>query len=221
MARRRMIDPAIWDSEQVQSLAGDDFKLYIYTISNADDEGRMPVSAPMLRSKVFPLREDILARGVADMVNRLAAVGLVDLYEDGFGVYLSHPNWLRYQTIDRPKPSRLPDPGACTPLQQIGEQSPINRRRVDEPSENHREHVVHKGKESKRREVRRSENDLDEPDHSHSASEIDSESDAGASSPEGSPPRTSGTPPELQVAVKKLARSASIRAGPPAATEEN
>ena len=60
-----MIDPSIQDSEQVRSLSSDASKVYLFMISNADDEGSMTVSAPMLRSMAFPLREDLRPSDVA------------------------------------------------------------------------------------------------------------------------------------------------------------
>ena len=144
VARRRMIDPAIWDSEQVQSLTGDEFKLYVYLISNSDDEGRIQVNPMMLQSKCFPLREDRRSIDAASMINRLRVVELVRLYTDGHCTYLCHPNWSRYQTIDRPKPSHLPNPIDCIYIERIDDQSTINRRRV-----------VPKRRERKRREGRR------------------------------------------------------------------
>ena len=115
MARKRMIDPMIWESEQVMGLTSEAFKVYIYTIGHADDEGRMVVSIPMIRSRCFPMNlEEIDEDLVAAIVEKLGDIGLVELYTDDSGrQLLCHPNWLRYQTINRPQPSKLPSIGDC------------------------------------------------------------------------------------------------------------
>ncbi len=112
MTRRRMIDSSIWDSEQVMKLTARQFKLYVFTISAADDEGRLRYSTEMVRARAFPFNgcsEDELAQDAQALVD----VGLVTAYTDGKAKYLSHPNWKRYQTLRRPTESTYPAPEAC------------------------------------------------------------------------------------------------------------
>lgn len=112
MARKRMIDPGIWDSEQVQRLSLGQFKLYLYLISQADDDGRVKVSIPLFKSRVHPIEEYDYQRFVSDMTV-ICQCGLVTPYFDDNGVYIFHPNWERYQKIDRKFKSRIPDHKSC------------------------------------------------------------------------------------------------------------
>jgi len=113
MARKRMIDPDIWDSEQVQQLSPQQFKLFIYLISNADDEGRQQYSARMIAAKAFPLDDDYTANNVSEDISYMQQIGLIHIYQKDDNIYISHPNWKRYQTINRPKQSKYPDPDDC------------------------------------------------------------------------------------------------------------
>ena len=49
-----MIDPKIWESEQVMNLSPFEFKVYIFLISSADDEGRLKVSYPIFVARIYP-----------------------------------------------------------------------------------------------------------------------------------------------------------------------
>lgn len=107
MARKRMLDPGIWDSEQVMSLSCAQFKLYIYLISQADDEGRVKVSVPLFRSRIHPLTDYSIDDTAADL-SAIAECGLVRLYQVNGDTYLHHPNWHIYQKINRPTDSKYP-----------------------------------------------------------------------------------------------------------------
>lgn len=112
MARKRMLDPGIWESEQVMSLSDRQFKLYVYLISHADDRGRQKVSYPMIASRAFPMDVTVDAETVQADIEHMHSIDLVLLYGDG--QYLLHPNWTRYQTINRPTESRIPTPDECS-----------------------------------------------------------------------------------------------------------
>ncbi len=109
MARKRMIDPGIWDSVQAMSLTPAQFKLYIYLISAADDDGRLKCCPELMRSRIYPFNDytqDCFNNDLA----RLSEIGLVEHYLANDTDYLYHPNWLRYQKINHPTPSILPAP---------------------------------------------------------------------------------------------------------------
>ena len=106
MARKRMLDPKIWDSEQVMSLNSDQFKVYIYLISQADDAGRIKISFPLLKSRVFPfgmkpqggLTEDSgLIWKVLELLN---STKLIKLYRDKEGSLYAHQSC---QTLPGPR----------------------------------------------------------------------------------------------------------------------
>lgn len=107
MARKRMIDQRIWQSEQVMSLSSDQFKLYIYLISQADDEGRFKVPLKLIKAIVFPLKSYGEKRSLSDL-RYMAELGLIYLYHDDSSLYIEHPNWRAYQWLSHPVPSKLP-----------------------------------------------------------------------------------------------------------------
>ncbi len=109
MPRKRMIDPGIWDSVQAMSLTPAQFKTYIYLISCADDEGRLKYTPSMYKARIYPFNGPTQEEFDKDMA-RLEEIGLVVRYEVDGTEYLYHPNWNRYQKINRPTPSYFPPP---------------------------------------------------------------------------------------------------------------
>lgn len=116
MARKRMIDPRIWESEQVQELTSTQFKLYVYLISNADDEGRFKVSEKMIASKAFPMDEDYTSDSCGEDLEAVVSSGLVEIYEVDGKRYGHHPNWLSYQYIQKKQESTIPSPEEGIPV---------------------------------------------------------------------------------------------------------
>jgi hypothetical protein len=112
-----MIDPSIWDSEQVQQLTATQFKLYVYLISAADDEGRFKVNYRMIASKAFPLEDNYQASECENDMRELYGDKLIRLYDTEEGLCGDHPNWTRYQAIQKPRPSSIPTFEQGTPLQ--------------------------------------------------------------------------------------------------------
>jgi hypothetical protein len=104
-----MIDPRIWDSQQVMRLTPVGFKLYIYLISQADDEGRLTACYQMMASRVFPFG-GVSPEEIMELVIEMDKDGLIILYSVADKEYIAHPNWTRYQKIDRPTKSTLPIP---------------------------------------------------------------------------------------------------------------
>lgn len=108
MPRRRMIDPSIWSDSLVGSLSDPARILFIALISNADDEGRLEADALSLRRTAFGFRDV----SVADVEGWLAEIAStlrsVAVYQRDGRRYVELQNWLCYQTINRPTPSRIP-----------------------------------------------------------------------------------------------------------------
>jgi hypothetical protein len=102
-----MIDPGIWDSVQAMSLTPAQFKLYIFLISAADDEGRLKLNSALMRSRAYPFNDYTQEQFDADLA-KLEEISLVLPYTVDGADYLCHPNWTRYQKINRPTPSLCP-----------------------------------------------------------------------------------------------------------------
>jgi hypothetical protein len=118
-----MIDPRIWDSQQVMQLSPEAFKTFIYLISQADDAGKLPVCWQMMASRIFPFGE-VSADRLKEIVTEMDKMKLVILYVVDGKDFIKHPNWTRYQKIDRPSESTIPEPEALV------ERSSNTRRRL-------------------------------------------------------------------------------------------
>lgn len=108
-----MIDPKIWESEQVMSLSPELFKIYIYLISQSDDEGRMKISYKLFRVRIFPFK-NVKMDQMKKWLIELHRIGLVKIYSDDDSEYIYHPNWHNYQKISHSSQSILPNPKDCT-----------------------------------------------------------------------------------------------------------
>jgi len=135
MPRKRMIDPGIWRSEQVNTLPRDARLLFIGMFSNADDAGRLHGSARFLKATIFPYDDDVTSAVVGSWRDEVIRSGLVVLYTNGGHEYLYLPTWRRHQRIDRPSESVLPSPEDSTSdLSIVGDDSTNARRGLDEDS---------------------------------------------------------------------------------------
>lgn len=113
MSRKRMIDPGIWNSEQVASLSVRQRLLFIGLISNADDEGKLKGSAAYIKSIIFPY-DSIPLTTIETDLNRLSKSIIVRYRIDELW-YIKLPTWHKHQYIREPKPSDIPDPMGSTP----------------------------------------------------------------------------------------------------------
>ncbi len=115
MARKRMIDPGIWQNEQLGTLPREARLLFIGMFSNADDEGRLKASAGYLKAIVFPYDDDLPIKRIEELKQVIAAQSLILLYRAAGQDYLWLPTWDRHQKIKNPAPSQLPSPHEGTP----------------------------------------------------------------------------------------------------------
>lgn len=128
MARKRMISPEIWESQSFGELSMLAKVLFIGMISQADDDGKGVLSAQLLKSRILPFDE----LRIADIEKALNEIGhnvsvaesadadkslnerghklSVVFYEVKGRCYYLFENWRKWQTINRPIPSKLPNP---------------------------------------------------------------------------------------------------------------
>lgn len=132
MARKRMISPEIWENEGFGELSMLAKVLFIGMISQADDDGKGVLSPQLLKSKILPYDELRIAdvdKALNEIGHNLSA-GLssetdedkalnerghklsVVFYEVEGKRYYLFENWRKWQTINRPIPSKLPNPPA-------------------------------------------------------------------------------------------------------------
>ena len=136
MARRRMIDPNIWQSEDFSKLSTLAKLVFIGLFSQADDEGRGRAKPIYIKSILFPYDEKVRLIDIETALSEIALNLSVTFYSVGNGnEYYSLNNWENWQTIDKPKPSKIPSPKGFENIPGfIGDESATNRRRVGDAS---------------------------------------------------------------------------------------
>jgi hypothetical protein len=124
MPRKRMIDPDIWDSLQFSSLPLAGRILFIGMFSLADDEGRLRANPGYLKKTIFGYDMDITPTNVAEWELSIIKSELVKAYRNGHENYILVTNFPKYQKINHPTPSKLPEPpqsedGYITTIEQL------------------------------------------------------------------------------------------------------
>lgn len=105
----RILRESICTSDTVDKLKWFEEVFYYRLIVNCDDYGRFDARAPVLKSRLFPLKDNITLKNVQDALDKLATVGLVTLYTYDSRPYLQLPTWAKFQNI-RTKKSKYPEP---------------------------------------------------------------------------------------------------------------
>ena len=152
MARRRMIDPNIWESEDFSKLSIIARLLFIGMFSLADDEGKGRAKAVYLKSVVFPYDDKIR---IIDVETALSEIGLnmsVTFYAHNDNSYYRLDNWSVWQRVDKPQPSKIPDP---TPINDTTESFRNHSRIIPEsfsPKRKEEKGSKEKGSKEKRKE---------------------------------------------------------------------
>lgn len=121
-----MISPQMWENEGFGELSLLAKLLFIGMISQADDDGKGLLSSKVLKSKIFPYDELRIAdidKALCEICNTLSAPlgGETDklrpqghklsvvFYEVDGTKYYCFVNWHKWQSINRPIPSKLPN----------------------------------------------------------------------------------------------------------------
>lgn len=110
MVQRRMLYANLWQNEDFAKLSDKGKLLYIGLLTLADDYGRLKNNPSVLRSQIFLYDDDLKNSEVAELVKKIADVGLIELYQND--EYLYHPNWFKFQILrkDRLGRSLCPSP---------------------------------------------------------------------------------------------------------------
>jgi hypothetical protein len=115
MARKRMIDPNIWEDPDFASLTLEARILFIGMISNADDEGYLRGHAGSIKRLVFGF-DDITTDATQLLIKEIAdTLHSVHIYESAGQTYIHLSNWFKYQKQqkDRIVPSLFPNCSKC------------------------------------------------------------------------------------------------------------
>lgn len=109
MARKRMIDPNIWQSEDFSKLSTLGKLVFIGLFSLADDEGRGRCNPVYLKSTLFPYEEGIRSADIDKTLSEISSNMSVIFYSCDGSSYYSLYNWNTWQKIDRPSESKIPE----------------------------------------------------------------------------------------------------------------
>ena len=128
MARKRMIDPNIWQSEDFSKLSTLGKLVFIGLFSLADDEGRGRSNPVYLKSTLFPYEEGIRSADIDKTLSEISSNMSVIFYSCDGSSYYSLYNWNTWQKIDRPTESKIPEYDENTMKRLFDEHSTNNRR---------------------------------------------------------------------------------------------
>ena len=109
MARRRMIDPNFFISEDVSKLDIFERFVLIGLFSNADDYGKGRAKPEFLRSIIFPY-DDIPVEKIKNALIKISEVISIKFYQVNNSSYYIFLNWNKWQRVEKPQPSLIPDP---------------------------------------------------------------------------------------------------------------
>lgn len=135
MARKRMIDPNIWQSEDFSKLSTLAKLVFIGLFSLADDEGRGRCNPVYLKSTLFPYEEGIRSADIDKTLSEISSNMSVVFYSCDGSSYYSLYNWNTWQKIDRPSESKIPEYNKKV-MQRLFVEDSTNVRRAFDPNKN-------------------------------------------------------------------------------------
>lgn len=135
MARKRMIDPNIWQSEDFSKLSTLAKLVFIGLFSLADDEGRGRCNPVYLKSTLFPYEEGIRSADIDKTLSEISSNMSVIFYSYNGSNYYSLYNWNTWQKIDRPSESKILEYDENTMIK-IFDECSTNARRVVSSNKN-------------------------------------------------------------------------------------
>ena len=139
MARKRMIDPSIWQSEDFSKLSYFSRLVFIGLFSNADDEGRGRANPAFLKSAIFPYDDGLRVADIEKSLNEIAAYMSTTFYTHDEKEYYIFDHWADWQKIDRATQSKIPLPEEGNITRRVLDECSTNPRRVLEPNRNRKE----------------------------------------------------------------------------------
>lgn len=122
----RIIKESICTSDTLNQLSDFEERFWHRLTVNCDDYGRFDARPAVLKARLFPLLEGKTQKNMSDALNRLASVGLVEIYEVDGKPFLHVVTWDKYQRI-RAKRSKFPPPDSgCRQVPSSDSECPRN-----------------------------------------------------------------------------------------------
>ena len=150
MARKRMIDPSIWQSEDFSELSNLAKIVFIALFSLADDDGRGRANPIYLRNTIFPYNEDLRSTDIEKALSEISLNMSVIFYSCDGSKYYALTNWDKWQKIDKPTPSKIPEYKENMKIETFDENSTRTSRKFDEGSR-----LIEKNKNIKEKEEKK------------------------------------------------------------------
>ncbi len=105
----RLIRESICTSDTLNQLTDFEERFWHRLTVNCDDYGRFDARPAILKGRLFPLMDGKTQKNMTDALNKLASVGLIELYEVDGRPFLHVVTWEKHQRI-RAKRSKFPPP---------------------------------------------------------------------------------------------------------------
>ena len=105
----RILKESVCTSDSVNKLSWFEEVLFYRLIVNCDDYGRFDGRVSIIKNRLFPLKENLTGKTVAEAISKLESAGLGALYEFEGKPYLYLPGWNDHQNV-RAKKSKYPEP---------------------------------------------------------------------------------------------------------------
>lgn len=107
MARIRTIKPEFFLSETVAQLSLAAERSFVGMLTQADDEGRLRDSAPVLNGALWPHRPDHTVADMQSDIDEIVALGILCRYTVAGKRYLHFVTWKEHQKISHPSTRNL------------------------------------------------------------------------------------------------------------------
>ena len=105
----RIIKESVKQSPQIDSLSWFEEVVFYRMIVTADDYGCLDGRVVLLKSILFPTRENVSKKNIEDAITKLVSVGLLCSYTVNGMPYLFFPTWEKHQRV-RNKHRKFPEP---------------------------------------------------------------------------------------------------------------
>ena len=105
----RLIKESVCTSDTINGLTWFQEVFFYRLITVCDDFGRMDARPPILKGRLFPLKEDLRSGEIGKALDALQAAGLIQKYTADGKPYLQITTWEHHQNVRAQKP-KYPEP---------------------------------------------------------------------------------------------------------------
>ena len=99
----RVLSESVKRSEQIDQLSWFDEVVFYRALLTADDYGCLDGRHKLLKSDLFPTRDDVTRKSIEDSLAKLTSTDLLRAYEVSGKPYMLFPTWEKHQRIRRKK----------------------------------------------------------------------------------------------------------------------